>query len=48
MLMLLIGVPAFWSWIGRHAYPVVVNGRVVDAVDDTTDGAQFLMCQFWA
>ncbi len=33
MLMLLIGVPAFWSRIKRHATPVVVNGRVVDAVE---------------
>jgi hypothetical protein len=27
------GVPAFWSWIGRHAHPVVVNGWVVNAVE---------------
>lgn len=27
------GVPAFWSWTGRHARLVVVNGCVVDAVE---------------
>jgi hypothetical protein len=32
-LMLLIGVPAFWSWKGRHAHTVVVNGCVGDAVE---------------
>jgi hypothetical protein len=47
MLMLLMGVPAFWSWIGRHAHPVVFNGLSSTPSNDAMDGAKLLMCSFW-
>ena len=37
------GVPAFWSWIGRHAHPVVVNGLSPTPSNDAMERAQFLM-----
>jgi hypothetical protein len=37
--MLVIGVPAFWSWKGRQAHPVVSTAV---SSNDAMDGAQFL------